>query len=145
MKYYNKFYQFMRGRYGVDSLYRFLFYLYFFLVIVNIFVSSRIIGGISLFLFFFSLYRVFSKDILKRKREEEYYLRVKRTVIDFFSGNRGYYIYRKCFNCKTKLRLPLPSKRGFQRVVCPVCKKRIRIFTLRKERVQVIRKKVKND
>lgn len=142
MKYSNKLYQFMRGRYGVDSLYRFLLFLCIGLTIINYFISSRIVSGIELFVFTFALYRVFSKNIDERKKEENRYLRVKNSFTSFFQ-KRKYYIYRKCWYCHTVLRLPLPDKRGFHSVRCPKCGKKKKIFTFRKEKIEVVRKKVK--
>ncbi len=142
MKYSSKLYRFMLGRYGIDSLYRFLIYVCFFLTFINLFLSSKIIEIVEIFLFIFSLYRVFSKNISRRKKEEDVYLKFKNFIVHLFHNrNHVYYIYRRCRYCKTKLRLPLPSKRGFQRVRCPKCGMRIRIFTLKKENVEVIRKR----
>ena len=149
MKYSSKVYQFMRGRYGIDSLYRFLFIMYCILVIINIFISSRFIEIIELLLFFFSFYRVFSKNIRERRKEEECYLKIKNSIISFFIRKKKsiemkkYYVYRKCRNCKTVLRLPLPKTRGIHTVKCPKCHKKMKVLTLRKERVEVIRKKGK--
>ena len=146
LKYSSGFYKFMRGRYGIDSLYRFLLIIYFVLVIINMFLSSKVIRFVELFILFFSFYRVFSKKIYRRRKEEVVYLKIKNIIISFFKKKRNNYynnyIYRKCYNCKVKLRLPLPDKRGFHTVKCPKCHKRLKVFTLRKNKIEVIRKKV---
>lgn len=149
MNYINKLYKFMYGRYGIDNLYRFLGVIYLILILINIFIKSNILTVIELILVFIIIYRVFSKNITKRKKENELYLKIKNKIINIFNisktkiTKKEYHIYKKCPKCKTTLRLPLPEKRGIHHVKCPKCKKRITIFTLRKEKIEIIRKKAK--
>ena len=50
-------------------------------------------------------------------------------------------VYKKCSSCKTILKLPVPSTRGIRHAKCPNCKKRLTIFTLKRQKVQVIKKR----
>ena len=50
------------------------------------------------------------------------------------------HIYRKCFKCKTTLKLPLPSKIGILHAKCPKCKNRRTLITFRKEKIEIIKK-----
>ena len=42
--------------------------------------------------------------------------------------------------CKTTLKLPLPSKIGILHAKCPKCKKRRTLITFRKEKIEIIKK-----
>ena len=147
MKYVNKFYKFMRFRYGIDELYRFLLCLYIVIAIVHLFISSRILSAVELVIFMVMLYKVFSKNISKRKKENEKYLKLKKKIMRPIQRvkrdyqDREYCIYHKCRYCKVTLKLPIPSKRGIKHVTCPNCKKRITMLVLRKQKIEVIKKK----
>ncbi len=149
MKYINKFYNFMRFRYGIDELYKFLLYLYLAITIINLFLSSRLFSIMELLLFIIIIYRVFSKNISKRKKENDRYIMLKNKILKPFKNlkrnfnDRDYYVYRRCHNCKTTLKLPIPEKRGMKYVKCPKCKKRIKVLILRKQKIEVIKGKEK--
>ena len=139
-----KFANFMNGRYGIDHLYMFLFSLYFILVIINIFVNHFIITILELVIVIIMFYRMFSKKIYKRSREEEAYLKIKNNIKSFFNKNKYKdkdHVYKKCFKCKTTIRLPLPSSIGFKYVTCPKCKNKFKTLVLRKQKIELIRKK----
>lgn len=146
MKYYQKFYNFMRNRYGTDLLEKDLMKFYFILIIIDLFVNSYILLGIELLLFIIIIFRFFSKNINKRRKENDKYYKIKKKLKKPFKNisrnykDRNDYIYRKCHKCKTILRLPLPPKRGFRYAKCPKCKERVKVFTLRKQKQEIIRK-----
>ena len=146
MRFQNKLYKFMYGRYGIDNLYNFLFYVYIFILIANLFINSNILCWIALLPLTIAFYRFFSKNISKRRKENDMYLKIKNNVLKPYKNlRRNYkdkdmYIYKKCHKCHTILRLPLPPKRGIRHAKCPNCKKRIKILCLRKQKVEVIRK-----
>ena len=48
------------------------------------------------------------------------------------------HVYKKCSKCKTVLKLPLPSKKGFQKAKCPKCKKSLTLFTFKQEKIELI-------
>ncbi len=115
------------GRYGIDPLFYFLFAVYFVLVIVNAFVRSYVLQIIILALFLYSFFRVFSRNLEKRRRENEWFKRIWSTIkqkvrlcfrrLKEIRTHR----YRKCPYCKAVLRLP--KRVGTHKGTCPRCKK----------------------
>lgn len=139
-----KFSNFMKDRYGIDNLYMFLFTLYFILIIINMFINSFILTILELIIVIIMFYRMFSKNRYKRSREEEAYLKIRDNIKSFFKKNKYKdkdHVYKKCSKCKTTIRLPLPSSIGFKYVTCPKCKNKFRTLVLRKQKVELIRKK----
>ena len=53
------------------------------------------------------------------------------------------HIYKKCSKCGTILKLPLQTKAGFKKAKCPKCNKKVRLFTFKKEKIEIIRGGVK--
>lgn len=147
MKWIDKLYRFMYGRYGMDELYRFLLYLYIILVCISLFLKVPHLFFLELLVFLFMFYRVFSKDIKRRKKENKIYLDIRNKIVKPFQNmkrnwkDRNDFIYKKCHHCKTTLRLPLPSERGIKHVTCPKCKKSLRVLCLRKEKIEILKAK----
>lgn len=150
MKLIYKLQKFMIGRYGPDELYNFLLKLYLVVFIINIFVNSKILNIIELLTIVILFYRFLSKNIKRRREENKVYLKLKTNILKPFKNlkrnyrERNNYVYKKCFKCKTTLRLPLPTKRGIQHAKCPKCKKKINFLCLRKEKIEIIKNKKKN-
>lgn len=149
MKWLYRIQKFMVNRYGPDELYKFLFSLYIILFIIDLFINSRILNTTELLIVLIMFYRFLSKNIKQRRKENNIYLSIKKQVIKPFKNikrnflDRKHYVYKKCHKCKSTLKLPLPSKRGIQKVKCPTCKKRISFFCLRQLKVEVIKKRKK--
>lgn len=149
MNFINRVVRFMYGRYGIDDLYKFLFKLFFCLVLINLIFHNTILFYIELFLFVISIYRVLSKNVYRRRKENAIFLNIKKKLLKPFANlkrnyrDRKVYVYKKCRHCKTTLRLPLPNKRGINHVKCPECKRRLTLFSLRKEKIEIIRTKRK--
>ncbi len=144
MKLRDKFQKFMYGRYGSDDLYNFLFKLYIFLFILNIFIKNDIINTLELVVIFIMLYRFFSRKIYVRSNENQKFLKLKKQVVAPFRNIKRNikdkdYIYKKCRKCKTTLKLPLPSKRGIKHAKCPHCNKRVTLFAFKYQKVKIIR------
>ncbi len=141
----NKLYRFMYERYGIDELYYFNIYLYFLLVIGNLFLRIPYFFFVELTVFIFTFYRVFSKNKRQRKKENDWYLKRKETFLKPFQNmkrnwkDRNDFVYKKCHKCRTTLRLPLPSKRGLNHVICPKCKNKLNVFCFRKEKIEIIK------
>ena len=127
--------RFMYGRYGVDRLYTGFFILFIIIAVVNLFVSylplRLILSPLNAFIMFVMFYRVFSRQIYKRRREEQIYLnfigKIKRP---FSVGVRRFkerktHVYKKCPKCKTQLRFP--RKKGTIMVTCPKCRESFKI------------------
>ena len=127
----NKINNFFKGRYGIDELYRFLLIIICFIIIINLFINSFIIGLIELLLFIIMIYRALSKKIYKRVKENNIYLDIKRKIKNIFIKDK-YYIYKKFHYCKTKLRLKKPNSIGIKHVICPNCNKRNRYLIIKK-------------
>lgn len=137
MKY--KFINFMRGRYGLDELYYFFLYCYFFLFIINLFLDSSIISTIGLLIIIIMFHRFFSKDIYRRRKENINFLEFKKRLKNFVKPIDDTFIYKKCHYCHTTLRLPLPNNRGFKYVICPNCQHKNRFIILKKIHIEVIK------
>lgn len=144
-KFRDKMYKFMYGRYGADQLYNFIsIFVLISLVlewILSIFIGKYFVGAIILYviitlnlvLIIWSIFRCFSRNIYKRRRENEIYLKARSAVRRFFTCNTskktkrgprdsGGYIYRDCTKCGNTLRLPY--KAGKNAVRCPKCSHR---------------------
>lgn len=117
--------KYMEGRYGVDSLSRFLSWLLLIIVIVSIFLPNPVATPLSLVLLIVIYFRIFSRNIQKRYRENEWFLNLKSRIASFFRRDsasraqaREFHIY-KCPRCGQKIRIP----RGKGRIIvrCPRC------------------------
>ena len=125
---------FMYGRYGTDQLNNGLMVTYVLILIINMFLPS-IYWSIPLSaLIVYSLFRMFSRNIPARRRENEAFLKfwrplktelvlIKDRCKDIRTAR-----YRKCSHCKAILKLP--RKRGKHTVVCPRCKERFSVRIL---------------
>lgn len=142
-----KFKSFMTGRYGLDRLGIFLFVLY--LLINGIgwmlrFKVSRIVTMIiALLILGFAIYRILSKNIIRRRKEGDFFDSIL-TRINFVGKSiavrnafkhlslRFKFIkthrFRKCHNCGEFLRIS--KKRGKRNITCPCCGKKIKTYVL---------------
>lgn len=146
MKYLTKIYRFMYGRHGIDDLYNFLIRIYFILLIINLFVKNKILSYVILLLAFIIIFRIFSRNTSKRRKENKIYLKYKNKVSNFFKDKTKYikdkdHVYKKCKKCKTILKLPLPYEKGFKKSKCPTCGNTIKFLVLRKQKIEVIKPK----
>lgn len=135
MKFRDRIARFMWGRYGVDGLYYGLFIAYFVLVVIQKFVEIDFVKAIISLLGFavliFMFFRVFSKNIAARRKENEKFMRIWTKVKNFFVLQKNkirdikHFTYKKCPACKATLRLP--RKKGKHNVVCPKCRNRFEV------------------
>ncbi|MBQ7136505.1 MAG: hypothetical protein IJO43_00830 [Bacilli bacterium] len=144
MKFINKIQKFMYGRYGVDNLYRFFFGWCVFLLILNMFIHSKIVDIVEIFIVSIMLYRFFSKNIYARRRENNVFLKIKNKMLKPFKNIKRNikdkdHVYKRCRKCKKTLKLPLPSKRGIKHAKCPHCGKRVSFFTFKHEKIEFIK------
>lgn len=137
--------KFMYGRYGMDNLNNFLFWLYIILWVIDIFVNSQILSISEIFVIVVLFFRTLSKNVYKRNKENQIYLSSKemftrpfRNIIRNFKDRD--HVFKKCHKCHTILRLPLPMKRGFQYAKCPKCKNRVKMLVLRKQKIEIIKR-----
>lgn len=144
MKFLNKIQKFMYGRNGLDTLNMFLFQIYFLIFILNFFMKSIILSIVALFLVVITLFRMTSKNIYARSKENVFFIKIKKKLLKPFNDiKRNFkdkdHVYKKCHHCKTVLKLPLPNKRGFKKVKCPECKKRNKFLILKKMKIELIK------
>jgi len=125
----NWFRKFMYGRYGGDQLSRALLVLSFILLMLAGFLprSLSILSVIAYVPTFICMYRIFSKNIFKRRQENYKYLKFENSGTKWFKqklnvikGSKTHK-YFKCPDCKQSLRVPRGS--GKISITCPKCKK----------------------
>lgn len=120
----------MIGRNGPDQLCMGLLFLAFLISLIAGFVNQPIISYLSYIPFLLSIFRMFSKDVNKRRMENYKFMILLSPLYSWFTKNinkiksriknRKIYKYFKCPNCKQKLRLP--KGKGKLNVVCSKCK-----------------------
>lgn len=136
----------------IDALNKFLIIITFILVILSILIRNFFLDLAKIILIIIILFRMFSKNREARNRENKRYIKIQSALLKPFTNvkrnwvDRKKYVYKKCSKCKTTLKLPLPKKRGINHATCPNCKKRVTLFTIRKNKpekikVEVIKKK----
>ena len=127
MNFKDKIIRFLYGRNGFDKFSQVLFWAYLFIWFLNLFLKSSILNLLSLALFFYLIFRVFSKNIYKRRAENAIFLRYWCKIEKFYKFNKvklkeiKIHRYRRCPHCHVMLRLK--RKVGKHTVLCPVCKK----------------------
>lgn len=141
MKFGDRYIKFMKDRYGIDELYKFLLLICFVLLVINTFISNNIIRLFEVLLIVIIFYRYMSKNIKLRKKENDKYLEIKDKIIKLFDYNKKKYkdrnthMYKKCPKCKQKIRLPL--KKGKHTVKCPNCGNRFDVACHKDEKIKV--------
>lgn len=120
--------QFMAGRNGNDSLNTCLLVISLVLIVLASAFSGTASGVLNaLFLadLVFIYFRMFSRNIYKRRGENEKYLRIRNKAVNFLRIRKERWIQRKdykffsCPSCKTTLRVP--RGHGNINVVCRKC------------------------
>lgn len=129
-KFRNRFIAFMYGRNGPDRLYRASVIVFAVLAVINIFVHSVILNLLTWALFIWTMFRCFSKNVYKRSRENQAYLRLEEKVTKKIGMTKTMltdkeHCYKKCRRCKAYLRLPRRS--GTHTAVCPRCGEKISV------------------
>ena len=141
MKFGDRYIKFMKDRYGVDELYKFLLLICFVLLVINTFISNNVIRLFEVLLIVIIFYRYMSKNIKLRKKENDKYLEIKNKIIKLFDYNKKKYkarnthMYKKCPKCKQKIRLPL--KKGKHTVKCPNCGNKFDVTCHKDEKIKV--------
>lgn len=128
---FEKFKNFMSGRYGVDQLSNGLNFLFLILVLIGLLSRNTIVLYISLIPLFYNYFRIFSKNFSKRYNENRIYTNMMSPIYDFIEKmklkmqkkkkrDKTKYKYYHCKKCGQELRIP----RGKGKVVitCPICK-----------------------
>ena len=141
MKFGDRYIKFMKDRYGIDELYKFLLLICFVLLVINTFIGNNVIRLFEVLLIVIIFYRYMSKNIKLRKKENDKYLEIKNKIIKLFDYNKKKYkdrnthMYKKCPKCKQKIRLPL--KKGKHTVKCPNCSNKFDVTCHKDEKIKV--------
>ena len=103
--------RFMWGRYGMDRLNQILMFFAFVCLFFSFF-GSGIFYIFATAAMFYAYFRMFSRNVSKRTKENNWYLKQERKVKGFFTkgkkefGQRKLYHIYRCPNCKQKIRVP---------------------------------------
>ena len=141
MKFRERIARFMYGRYGADNLYNALFGAELILLFAGTILSvlgkiepffallSVVAYGTSLGLLIFAMYRFFSRNVEKRRRENLRWLsfkaKLRRKPKIKLPSDTADHVFRACPHCSSTLRLPRQS--GKHEVKCPRCGGRFRV------------------
>ena len=119
-----KFYRFMQERYGIDQLNSFLMIVCVICFIVNMFIGSIVLTFIAYGTWLFVIFRMFSKNIYARNRENDKYLNFFSPLsrwlkLKLMSKQDPSNKYFSCPKCKQMVRVP--KGHGTVVVTCPNC------------------------
>lgn len=122
----------MAGRNGIDPLGMATLVLYFILTAAANFTGLSVLYYLSLVFFIVGVWRMLSRNVFQRRKENDVFLRFWSRIVSAFRGFSGWqrsycarirdrqtHRYFKCPNCKNKLRVP--RGRGKIVITCPVC------------------------
>lgn len=120
--------QFMYGRNGVDHFSRFLTYLALVLIVLRLFIQGKvgtILWYLALVILVYAYFRIFSKNLSKRRAENAKYYQYRMKVVNGVRDwrerrrqSRDYKFFR-CPSCRAMLRVP--RGKGKIRVTCRKC------------------------
>lgn len=115
----------MTGRHGVDQFSVMLVWTGLSIYVLSAVLRSGLLSLLSLALYAYTVFRIFSRNNQKRTDENRRYLGVKNKLSTGFRQartrfkNRKQYKYFRCPNCKAWLRLPRGA--GVVTVTCGRC------------------------
>ena len=120
----NAIHRFMYGRYGNDSLNLFLIVFYLLLYLLFALTHFELLYWLSLALVFVTLFRLLSRNIPARQKENSQFMRLAGPVIQWYRLQRTMrrdkdHRYFKCPNCGQQLRVP--RGKGSITVTCRSC------------------------
>lgn len=116
--------RFLYGRNGPDTLYNVCIWTAVGLSILNMFLQFWPLYLLSLLLFWYAVFRFLSRNILRRRAENEAFRRFFAKPLRAFglwkrkSADRAH-VYKRCPHCKSQLRFP--REKGEHTVRCPRC------------------------
>lgn len=127
MSFKERFMRFMQGRYGVDSLSRFLLGAAVVCILLSTLLRSRLFSLLGWVLLIWTYIRMFSRDYSRRAAENQKFLQAAGRLKGLFRGSAGmgagfwdreHKIYR-CPACGQKTRVP--RGKGRIEIECPRC------------------------
>lgn len=124
MSFRDRFRNSMSGRYGNDTLNRFILGAALVLLVIELFTGSIWLYILTAVLIIWGWYRSFSRNISARQRENEKFVGAGRRIRDFFSGGMRAakdpsHAYFRCPNCHQMVRVP--KGKGHIQITCPRC------------------------
>ena len=132
MKFREKLTRFMIGRYGTDPLNRFLSIFTIVVLLLAVLLTGTALGlllqALGVVGLVWSVFRTFSRQLEKRRLENDGYLRIKGRLTGGVRGARSRFQQRKdyrffrCPSCKTWLRVP--RGKGRLSITCRQCVER---------------------
>lgn len=116
--------RFMYGRYGGDNLGRALIAVYFVLYLAGLLTRWSILVYLSAAAAAWCIFRMLSRNVEKRRRENAKYLAVTAPLRNWLRRRRAIrtdktHRYFKCPNCGQQLRVPRVS--GKIKITCRAC------------------------
>lgn len=122
-----KFQKFMYGRNGIDGLGIFLVILSLFVKTASTFSRNFIAYIISFLILIFAIYRIFSKNLYQRRKENDFFMKYYNAVASFFKSSAQLSRERaqvrpthKIYVCpKCKKHLKVPKGKGKIEISCP--------------------------
>ena len=117
--------EFMRGRYGMDDVGQFIMLCAILMLLVSLFDSNLILMIVGCGLLVYAYFRMFSKNLSARRRENMVFLSIKESLRFRFQSWKLHrsmcrtHKYYKCPKCGQKLRVP--KGKGKIEVSCPKC------------------------
>ena len=114
--------EFMYGRNGIDNFHHFLFWVIMILSLINIYFKSWVISAITFLLLIYSIFRVLSRNVYRRQKENQIYLKyvaklrgiynkskkVVKSKISILKDrwrDRKTHVYKKCPHCNKPMKL----------------------------------------
>lgn len=123
--------EWLQGRQGPDDLAVFSMNLAIVVVVVNLFARVSWLGWVALVLIVYSMFRIQSKNLGARARENEAFLKALGPARPWVQNPRAAwaelraYKHVKCASCKQRVRVP--RGKGKLRVTCPRCKTKFEV------------------
>ena len=118
--------EWLRGRQGPDDLAVFSVNLAIVIVLVNVFARTGWLGWVGLALVAYAMFRIQSRNLGARARENEAFLRALGPARPWVQNPRAAwaelraYKHVRCSSCRQRVRVP--RGKGRLRVTCPRCK-----------------------
>lgn len=115
----------MQGRYGTDELNRAMLFTALLFILLSAIPKLSILNTLAMVLLIWSMFRICSKNVYKRRTERDAWLRMTNSVKSWFKLQRRKFMERKdykyfrCKQCKTVLRVP--RGKGKVKIVCRSC------------------------